>query len=376
MKKQFTQVLATAFAVALLLIACRKRDGHQGCGPDDQNITTSKVFGTGLNNPRGLKFGPDGNLYVAEAGVGGKDLYSKCTQVVPPVGPYTGSDTGARISKIDAFGVRSTVADKIPSSTTTPITGSGNQGVADVEFIGSNMYAILAGSGCSHAVPNVPNAVIRIHSDNTWNIVADYSQFLMDNPVEFPNAGDFEPDGTPYSMIHVGQNLYIIEPNHGELDVLLPDNTFHRIVDFSAKLGHIVPTCITYHQGNFYVGNLQTFPIVQGKSSIYKVTPSGDVSTFATGFTTVLGVAFDNQNRLYVLENTVGSADLAPGKGDVVRVDPSGRKQVMTSGLNFPTAMTFGPDGKLYVSEWGLGPAGMGQIVQLSFACEEVHGDK
>src|ERR1700733_15241476 len=70
------------------------------------NVT---VFATGLNNPRGLKFGPDGFLYVAEGGAGGSaSTVGLCDQVVPPIGPYTGGFT-ARISKIAPDGTRTTV---------------------------------------------------------------------------------------------------------------------------------------------------------------------------------------------------------------------------------------------------------------------------
>src|SRR5499425_2751763 len=58
------------------------------------------VVATGLNNPRGLTFGPDGNLYVAEGGLGGTHSTSgSCDQVISPVGPYTGGFT-ARILKV------------------------------------------------------------------------------------------------------------------------------------------------------------------------------------------------------------------------------------------------------------------------------------
>jgi hypothetical protein len=108
---------------------------------------TVSVFATGLYNPRGLKFGPDGYLYVAEGGKGGThSTAGKCEQVIAPVGPYKGSYSGSgRISRIDPNGVRTTVTKQLPSSQTSMDLGSFVSGVGDVAFIGNTLYAILAG---------------------------------------------------------------------------------------------------------------------------------------------------------------------------------------------------------------------------------------
>ena len=332
-----------------------------------QLSANATVFAVGLENPRGLTFGPDGNLYVAEGGMGGTmtTTEAQCDQVVPPVGPYSGGFT-ARISKIDALGHVTTVIDGLPSDLTGPAVGSTNSGVADVQFIGNTLYALTAGAGCSHGLFGTTNGIYKVNqAAKTWTEIADLSAFQMAHPVAHPNPPDFEPDGTWFSMVAVRGELYAVEPNHGELDVVSPNGNIRRIADISATQGHIVPTAVAYH-GNFYVGNLNVFPIVDGSSKILKITPSGQVKTVVTGLTTVLGVAFDSKNRMYILENTTGAGNVnpTPGTGKVLRVTATGLQTIVT-GLSLPTAMTFGPDGALYISNFGFGPP-MGEIVRAT----------
>lgn len=355
-----------------LFTSCRKNPG-QLCNGNEAIVTTTKVFATGLNNPRGLKFGPDGYLYVAEAGIGGTHTSTTCTQVIPPIGPYLGSTTGSRILRVDAHGNVSTWVDNIPSSQNNV---SDINGVADIAFVGNTLYGVLAGAGCSHGVPTIPNGVIKVNHDRTWKMIANLSEFQMAHPVANPLPADFEPDGVWYSMESVHGNLYAIEPNHGELVKITTSGAISRIVDISDKVGHVVPTVQAFHKGNFYVGNLGLFPSTG--SSVYKITPGGDVSEFATGFTMILGITFDDLGGMYVLENTTNNIFPTPGTGDVVRIDPNGSRQIVVTGLNLPTGMTFGPDHKLYISNWGFGvpPNGSGQILQVSFSCDRIEGEK
>src|SRR5580698_7422838 len=135
-KKLITRSVLKLAAVALGMVA-----PQIGYAQLSSNVTVKL---SGFNSPRGLKFGPDGLLYVAEGGTGGTaSTVGMCTQVVPPIGPYTGGFT-ARISKIYSGGGRQTVVDGLTSST----GGGASQGVADIAFIGAILYALISGAGC------------------------------------------------------------------------------------------------------------------------------------------------------------------------------------------------------------------------------------
>jgi sugar lactone lactonase YvrE len=327
------------------------------------------VFATGLNNPRELKFGADSALYVAEGGTGGAmgTTEADCAQVVAPIGPYTG-DMNGRISKVDQDGTVTTVAEGFPSSQTAATVGSLVSGVADVAWVDGTLHALVTAAGCSHGLKDTVNGVYRVNDDGTFDLVADLSAFYAANPTAVTKEEDFEPDGTPYSMIESGGDLYVVEPNHGAIDRVATDGTITRVIDISATEGHIVPTAIAEQDGRFYVGNLSVFPVPANAAQITVVTPDGEIEDRISGFTAVLGVAFDDAGRLYVLETTtVGQSDPVPGTGKVLRVDvETGNQEEIASGLTFPTGMTMGDDGSLYVSNFGFGfPPGAGQIVKV-----------
>ena len=287
---------------------------------------------------------------------------------VPGVGPYLGSTTGSRISKIPpGGGAPITVAQNLPSSQTQPLPAPLVSGVAAVEFIDGVLYGLLTGAGCSHGVPTIPNQVFRVNPNGSTTMIANLSEYYQTHPTARPEPDDFEPDGTPYSMVAVRGDLYVVEPNHGSLDRVSLNGSISRVVDVSATQGHIVPTNVSY-RGNFFVGNLNTFPVVPGSSKILKINPGGQIQTWATGLTAVLGNVWDNRGRLYVLEAMTAPGDPTPMTGQVLRIDPSGEVTTIADGLFFPTAITLGPDGNLYVSNVGFGPPpiGLGTILKIA----------
>src|SRR3984957_502484 len=342
------------------------------------------IYGTGLEAPRGLRFGPDGDLYVAEAGTGGTNSTGKaCTQVPGPVGPYTGG-SNARISKINHKGVRTTVASGFPS---TQDAQGDLIGVADVMFVNTVLYAVVAGGGCSHGNPKAPTGIAEVNRANgAWRMIADIGTFLKSHPAKYESADDFEPDGTLYSAIVHNGIIYTVEPNHGQVLSVTLSGQIAQVIDISASEGHIVPTSIAERNGSFYVGNLNLFPIDPQWARVLTISWGGgdevDVAPgFQThgyrivnskaGFTTVVAVDFGPDGLLYALELSDAAGFPTPGDGKVVRVNRNGDIEEMVTGLNVPGGMTFGPDDRLYISDFSAVPAptfGVGRILRFDIA--------
>jgi sugar lactone lactonase YvrE len=93
---------------------------------------------------------------------------------------------------------------------------------------------------------------------------------------------------------------------------------------------------------------------VSGAHSVLRVTPAGEVSTFASGFVTVNGSRFDSQGNLFV----------ADFEGNAVRkITPDGDTTTFAAGLDGPAGVWVDKDDDVFVSLYGAGYSGTGAAV-------------
>jgi hypothetical protein len=345
--------------------------------------TNATVYASGLNGPRGLVFGPDGSLYIAQAGTGGSlPTGSACMQVPIPTGPYLGGTT-ATIAKVDSSGHLSILAKGLASSQNAI---GDTFGIADVAFLDGTLYALVAGGGCSHGNPNLPNGIVKVNLKNgSWNYITDLGLFYLEHPAAYTDADDFEADGVPYALLPYKDSLLTVEANHGQITKTTADGKTTLVSDLSLSQGHIVPTSIATDNGNLYVGNLGLFPVLTQRERV--ITLSKDLQFFDTtpgletkakdldkfrvasslaGFTTIISLKFGPDGLLYALEITPVPGYPTPAPvGMVVRLSGNGTIEPVIAGLTFPTGMAFGPDNALYVSNFGDGPAGQGEVLRF-----------
>jgi hypothetical protein len=365
-------------ATALTAIACAStgalhadtlaRPGGSKPGAAGPTVTT---YTTGLTNPRGLTFGPDGHLYVAEAGVGGgqtaADIDPGCPAYVNIYSPYTAGYSG-RVLRVLADGTKETVADNLPSM--TDFFG-GSYGPTDVAFVGGTLYVLIEMGGCSHALPEDLPAILRVNPDGSTENVANLNAWLAKNPPNFikdtdPTTTDLEPGGVFHSMIAAGRYLYVVETNRGMLLRVDPRNgVIERVYDMSIDQAEHNPIVMTRRGNDYYVG---TFGEDGGPA---------ELAQFDKGFTgyslpfqslnPIVGLAWHG-NRLYGVEIFPYDNQWTTDTANLVTFDPrtGERRQVLTGFASLPNGLVKGPDGALYTSNQGISfAAGDGSVLRI-----------
>lgn len=345
------------------------------------------VVARGLDNPRGLTFGPNGDLYIAEAGHGGA---APCIKD-PEGGGKTCYGASGAITRV-SHGKQTRIAMGLPSLADPNSKGpSSATGVHDVAVTKDGKVFAVIGLGAN---PNdrgklgAPGAgfgqLVQLDTDGNggWHKIADLSAHeAKHNPAGGP------VDSNPYSVLVVSDGLVVADAGGNSLLKVTNDGKISTLAVFANRQVTApkalkmpagaqmpmepVPTSITRGpDGAFYVGQLTGFPFPPGAAHIFRVVPGKAPTTFAEGFTNIISVTFDQKGNLYVLEIVKDGLMYAEQGGSMtgrlVKITPDGlRTTVMTDGLIAPGGVTVGPDGALYVTNHSVF-TGKGEVLRIA----------
>jgi hypothetical protein len=363
-----------------------------GALPTIAGAATAEVFATGLVNPKGIDQSPSGALYVAEAGNGGSD----CTSVPSACFGLTGAVTRVGPTAGEAP-VR--IVTGLPSI----YSGSPRLSVGpnDISFSRYGAPTIIMGLGGDPAKrdqlgPDGANLgkVLRMIGNGRTVAVADVTAFEgAANPDH--GAVDSNPygiDAQPgeWAVADAGANSLVRVRPDGRTDLLavfpaqmVPAPAFMGLPPGATIPSQAVPTSVTRGpDGYWWVGTLTGFPFPTGGASVWRVPPwGGDPELCASGFTTIVDVAFDPFGSLYVLEISaglrippVGPPPPLKAPGRLMRLDNCGAPPITVYDnadpakgvvLEYPGGVVIGLDGAAYVTNRTV-ESGTGEVVRIS----------
>jgi len=343
-----------------------------------------EVVADGLSNPRGMTFGPDGRLYVAEAGKGG---FGAC--ITSPEGPgeQCVGATGA-ITRINVRSGRSRqIVRRLPSlaeqaETTGDPDGDNATGPHDISFDGHRAY-FTVGLAADPAVraqlgPSGPRfaGLYRIGRHGKVTRVADLGAYEASR-----NPDGKALDSNPFSVdASVGDRILVTDAGGNDLLRVRPDGkvTTLAVFPFGSALAppflglppgtkspyQPVPTGVVRAPGKgTYVGQLTGFPFPVGEANVYRVR-RGRTTVRAGGFTNIIDVGFAGGN-LYVLQLTSAGFLAGPSPGKLIKIEPDGTRTELAAGdLMQPSGLAVSDDGDVYVSNNGTSGTD-GEIVRI-----------
>jgi len=336
MRKRKALVVATGVALAATgaVAPASATGGHTAGKP------VVRVIATGLDNPRQLSY-DNGQLYVAEAGRGGK----KCLGGGPE-SDETCIGTTAAVTKVFWDGgawKHYRVVDGLPSGAAKD--GGFATGLDGVSALNGSVWGVETWAPPEAGVPTGPpwNKLGKLLcvAPGKATIAADISAVeLRYNPHK--TAVDSNPyavlalaDGRKIVADAAGNDLVAVSPDgKARPFTVFPDHDKHESVPTSLALGP---------DGSLYVGELNG-EATKPTARVWKVDPAtGKILGWKSGFGSITGIAFNRNGDLYVSQLFASLVTkVAHGKRTNVRVP-------------FPAGVAVDPyDGKVYVSAWSI----------------------
>jgi hypothetical protein len=343
-----------------------------------------QVVAEGLDNPRGIGFGPDGALYVAESGSGGA---GPC--IDSPEGGQACFGRSGAVTRITRHS-QHRVLTGLPS--VADEGGVAASGPVDLGFSGWTGYLLMGnpggGTGTREQLGPAAGRFGKLLKVDLHGIrsVADFPAFEeANNPDEGGGAEPgFEIDSNPNGLLVRHRSQLVTDA--GGNDLLKVDHKGRisvvavfppRLVDSPPIPGlppqipmQAVPTSVVKGpDGAYYVGQLTGFPFPPGAAKVWRVVPGHKPKVFAAGFTNIIDIAFDKRGRLYVLEIAKDGLLNVPEDqlpvGRLVRVNRDGSRTTLASeGLNAPGGFVLGRHAAYITNNSILSDAG--QVVKVA----------